>query len=485
MRRRELKALGVDIGTTSVKTAILDTENGIIDSSTADTSDLIKRPQPNFAERDIDEIWKRVVSSVRALEHVRSVEAISVDATSGTVVAVDSKGKPLCPAILYADKRSTKEAGEVLERSEIARDYQTFLPVDASLVLPKILWLKRNIQEFGKVSSILHESDFITMKLCGNAKTSPNVAGKSHVDVRSGKYLKDVYEDLDIPLDLMPPLAEIGDVVGFVSKDASIETGLPNGIPVINGVTDATAGDIATGTLEKGQLNATIGTTLVVHAVVDKPLPDRKRRIYYKNYLNSTYIAGGATDAGTLPLDSVSSMLRLSLHDLDLAASNVPPGCEGLLAQPQWTGTRVPDHNPNVRGFFIGLTAKNCTPGHIFRSLLEGNAAILSEVIGIIEEVTEVTIKEVIICGGGSRSDVQNQIMADMMGLEVLALENVEAAVGSAMLAAWGANRKIDIRQLATRVVKPRRRYIPQKELADTYCKQRDLLRTLTAKIYG
>ncbi|MBO3802415.1 MAG: hypothetical protein JTT11_00830 [Candidatus Brockarchaeota archaeon] len=480
-----MRALGIDVGTTSVKTAIFDTERGLVDHSAVDISSLTRRPGPNFAERSADEVWRNVANALRSMEHARSVEALSVDATSGTIIAVDSKGSPICPAILYADKRSHKEAEEVLEASESAREYQTFLPVDASLVLPKVLWLRRNLRDFGKVSGILHESDFVAMKLCGVVRTSPNVAGKSHVDVRSGKYLKSVYEDLKVPLSLMPPIAEVGDVVGFVTECASAETGLPEGIPVVNGVTDATAGDVATGTLEKGQLNATIGTTLVAHAVVDEPVPDSKKRIYYKTFLGPTYLAGGATDAGTLPLDAVCAAFRLSLGDLDLAASKVPAGCDGLLAQPQWTGTRVPDHNPDVRGFFIGLTAKNCTPGHIFRSLLEGNAAVLSEVIGIIESVTRVGIKEVRVCGGGSRSDVQNQIVADMTGLEVLALENVEAAAGSALIAAWGAGGKRDIGKLAAKAVKPRRKYFPRENLAEIYRSQRDLLRDLTARIYG
>ncbi|MGQ9515227.1 MAG: xylulokinase [Thermoproteota archaeon] len=479
-----MKALGIDVGTTSIKTAILDSESGIIDSSSIDISDLIHRPQPNFSERDVQEVWKKVVRAIRALKHIRSVEAVSVDATSGTIIALDSEGKPLFPSILYADKRSQKEAGELLEKSESARRYQPLLPVDASLVLPKILWIRRNF-DFEKVSRILHESDYIVKKLCGATITSPNVAGKSHIDIMSGNYLKGVYEELDIPLEIMPPVAEVGEIVGFITQDASTETGLPFGIPVVNGVTDATAGDIATGTLKKGQLNATIGATLVVHAVVDRPVPDIKKRIYYKTFLESTYIAGGATDAGTIPLEAISNLLSLDLHDLDLAASKVPAGCDGLLAQPQWTGTRVPDFNPNVRGFFVGMSVRNCTPGHIFRSLLEGNASILHEVVKIVEEVTGVSIAEIRACGGGSKSDIQNQIVADMTGLEVLALENIEPAVGSAILAAWGSDRKQDIYQLAAKVVKLRRRYVPQKSLTETYQKQSILLRSLTAKIYG
>jgi len=485
MRCNELKALGLDVGTASVKAALLDSEDGLVDYSAVAMSDLNKRPMPSYAERDMTEVWERVVRVIKSLKDPRGIEAISVDGTSGTVVAIDANGNPLFPALLYGDKRAHAEADEILRLSESARGYQTLLPVDASLVLPKILWLRKNLKNFGEVSAILHESDFVVKKVCGTIITSPNVAGKSHIDVRSRSYLKGVYEDLSVPLSLMPPVKEVGEIVGHVSESASLETGLPRGIPVVNGVTDATAGDIATGVLETGQLNATMGTTLVVHAVVDKLIPDKMGRIYYKTFLGSTYIAGGATDAGTLPLDAVSNLLRLNLQELDALAAKVPPGCEGLLAQPQWTGTRVPSYNPNVRGFFTGLTAKNCTPGHIFRSLLEGNAAVLADVIDIVEDVTEVPIKEIRACGGGSRSDVQNQIIADTAGLDVLALEKSEAAVGSALLAACSIDKRQSIIQLAARVVKPRRRYSPHGDLAETYSRQRDRLKQLTRGFYG
>lgn len=483
--RKALKALGLDIGTTSVKVALLDTGDGAIEFSTTDIADLNERPAPDYAERDLVKVWERATRAIRSLKNPGSVEAISVDATSGTVVAVGSDGEPLFPALLYGDKRAKNEVDEILRLSASAREYQTLLPVDASLVLPKILWLRKNMSGFERVRAVLHESDFIVGKLCGAVATSPNVAGKAHVDVRTKSYLEEVYEDLDVPISLLPPIKEVGDVIGYVSECASLETGLPRGIPVVNGVTDATAGDIATGVLDTGQLNATIGATLVVHAVVDKPVPDTKGRIYYKTYLGSTYIAGGATDAGTLPLDAVSKLLRLNMEELNAEAAGVPAGCDGLLAQPQWTGTRVPSHNPNVRGFFTGLTANNCTPGHIFRSLLEGNSAVLVDIVHIVEEVTGIAVKEVRTCGGGSRSDLQNQIIADMTGLDVLAVERSEAAVGSALLAAWGGDRGEDIGQLAARVIRPRLKYAPKGDLAEVYTRHRELLWSQTDKLYG
>jgi len=485
MRSSELKALGIDVGTASVKAALLDSEKGLVDHSSVAISDLNKRPMPSHAERDMAEVWGRVVRAIKSLKDLRGIEAISVDGTSGTIVALDADGNPLYPALLYGDKRAQDEAGEILRLSGSAREYQALLPVDSSLVLPKVLWLRKNLKEFSEVSAILHESDFIVKKICGVIVTSPNVAGKAHIDVRTRGYLKGVYDDLNVPLSLMPPVREVGEIVGYISEGASHETGLPEGIPVVNGVTDATAGDIATGVLETGQLNVTIGTTLVVHAVVDKLVPDEMGRIYYKTFLGSTYIAGGATDAGTLPLDAVSGLLRLNLQELDALAAEVPPGCEGLLAQPQWTGTRVPSYNPNVRGFLTGLTAKNCTPGHIFRSLLEGNSAVLADVIDIIEEVTGVSINEVRACGGGSGSDVQDQIIADMTGLEVLIPEASEAAVGSVLLAAWGSEKGCGIGQLASRILKLRKRYSPRADLKEEYFSQRERLKQVTKFIYG
>jgi len=478
-----LAFLGIDVGSSSVKACVIGQNGKMLDFATTDIHNLLRRPAPSWAERDSETVWNAVCLTLKKLTNLRSIESVCVDATSGSVLAVNRELCPLCPILLYSDKRAEQEAEYVRQESSIAREYEVYLPLDPYLVIPKILWMRSHLSSFGNVENILSEGDFIQMKLTGIVCTSPNVAGKAHVDIRSGDYLEKLYEDLKIDTGLLPPIKPVGALVGQISESCSRQTMLPEKAVVINGVTDSTASDMATGTLSIGQLNASIGTSLVVHAVAGSPIPDRARRIYYKSYVEEKVLAGGATDAGTLPMNSLSKLLGKTLQELDLEAEKVPAGCEGLIAQPQWVGSRIPDHNPNVRGFFAGITESNCTAGHIFRSILEGNAVIVSQLVDIIEEVTRTKVLEIRTSGGGSKSNIQNRTISDATGRRVLAVGTNEASIGSAILAAWGLTHEA-ISAIAHRTVRIRERFEPSMEGRDVYAKVGERLRVLTTKIY-
>jgi sugar (pentulose or hexulose) kinase len=479
-----LAFLGIDVGSSSVKACVIDHDGNTLDFAKTEMGDLIRRPTASWAERDPETLWDAVRVTLQKLTNPSSVESVCVDATSGSIVAVNNDLRPLSPILLYSDKRAEKEAEYILQRSPVAREYEHYLPLNPYLVLPKILWMRGHLANFGSVYKVLNEGDFIQMELTGKACTSPNVAGKAHVDIRSGDYLRDLYKDLEIDTDLLPPVKQIGEVVGPICEPCSKQTKLPEKAIVINGVTDSTASDIATGTLNAGQLNASIGTSLVVHAVADSPIPDVLKRIYYKSYVEGKLLAGGATDAGTLPMAGLSRLLGKTLQELEIEAGKAPEGCEGLIAQPQWIGSRVPDHNPNVRGFFTGITDRNCTAGHMFRSILEGNAVITSQLVDIIEDVTRVEVLEIRTSGGGSKSDLQNCTIADATGRRVLAVETNEASVGSAILAAWGLTREA-ISTIAQKVVRIRKIFEPNLQARQLYAKVGERLQLLTSKIYG
>jgi xylulokinase len=475
--------LGIDVGSSNVKASVIGQNGETLDFANTDIHNLIRRPAPSWAERSSDTLWNAVCLTLRKLTNPTSIESVCVDATSGSVLAVDRDLRPLCPILLYSDKRAEQEAQYARQESSVARDYEVYLPLDPYLVIPKILWMRSHLTSFGNVEKILSEGDFIQMKLTGKVCTSPNVAGKAHVDISSGEYLQELYEDLKIDTGLLPPIKPIGALVGQISESCSRQTMLPEKAFVINGVTDSTASDLATGTLSIGQLNASIGTSLVVHAVAGSPIPDRAKRIYYKPYVEQKVLVGGATDAGTLPMNNLSRLLGKTLEELDLEAEKVPAGCEGLIAQPQWIGSRIPEHNPNVRGFFEGITESNCTAGHIFRSILEGNAVIVSQLVDIIEDVTRTKVLEIRTSGGGSRSNVQNRTISDASGRRVLAVSTNEGSIGSAILAAWGLTHEA-ISAIAERTVRIQERFEPSSDGRDVYTKVGERLQALTTKIY-
>ena len=463
---------------------MIDEEGRMLENASCDVSNLLKRPEPTWAERDAEALWRAICRTLRSMHHLQEVEALSVAATSGSVVAVDGQMMPLSPILLYSDKRAQAETRYIREASASARAYEPYMPLDASLATPKILWLKRNMPNFREVKLILNETDYVQAKLTSEVYTSPSIAGKMHVDVRSGEYLKEIFRDIEIDPTLLPPVRPIGSVVGGVTRRAWQESGITNGALLVNGVTDATAADIATGTLGEGQVNITIGTSLVAHAVVVNVVPDHEKRIYYKAYVDGRLLAGGATDAGTLPLSALARLLGRTLQELDIMAATVPPTCDGLLAQPQWIGSRIPYHNSRVRGFFVGITDRNLSPGHLYRSLLEGNGFVTKQVLDVVQDVTGVEAKELRTSGGASRSDVQNQIIADVTGKHVYALETNEASIGCAMMA-LNSVQGLPMAEVAKLVVRIRKRYIPNQDTQSVYKQTLSNFATATERLFN
>lgn len=465
--------LGLDIGTKNIKAAILNDEGKVEEDALTPVYDLIHQPKDRFVERDPLALWKRVCETLKKLRFKDKVEGVCVDATSGTIVPLDEKGVPLHPLIMYNDSRATVEAEELRKNSPKAREFESFLPITPQLVLPKIMWMKKHYEFYRRVHKILHESDYIVYKLTGIFASSSNTAGKSHALLDSLKYLEEAYEDVDVPVDFMPELKPIGSIVGHVTENAALETGLPSGIPVVNGVTDASAGDITSGAIKAGQANATIGTALTVHVIVDKPVPDALQRFYYKTYVNNLFLAGGFTNAGTTALDTTSKLLGKNLAELTDMARKIPPGCEGLIACTEWYGVRVPKTHPSVKGFFIGLSEITANPGAIFRSMLEGSAFALKLMLDAVEDVTKVKVYDLRVSGGASRNDLFMEIIADVSGKDVYIIEEPDSAIGSAILAMWGCMGG-RIEEVVNKVVKIKKLFKPTEENTVKYSRLLD-----------
>ncbi|MFX0096818.1 MAG: FGGY-family carbohydrate kinase [Candidatus Hodarchaeota archaeon] len=480
-----MKFLGIDVGTSSIKAVVLDDKGKILESAKTDISNLLETPRPHWIQRNAENLWNNTVSTINKLRNLEDLGALCIDATSGTIVPVDRGGNAIYSEIMYNDRRAQSELEEISERSPSAKDYEIFLPLDATLVIPKILWLRRNTRILSKTYKILHENDFVVMKLCGEPCTSPNIAGKAHLDVRTGRYQEQIYADLEIDPDLLPPVKPVGEVIGNASYEISKKTKIPRNTPVINGVTDATAGDIGTGVLEVGQIGVNMGTTMVIHAVVDKITSDPKKRLYCKVFVEGNYLIGGATNAGTQSLDAIGQLLGKTPQELDQEAEGTSPGSKGLIAQPQWVGTRVPDFNPFIRGYLVGLTKENCTAGNIFRAFLEGNAILLDEILDIIEDLTKTKTREIRVCGGGAKSCVQNQILADVTKDIVKVAETNEPAIGSAIIAFWGLSKtKNTITEIAERTIKVRKTFVPNQKNQKIYGKLKEEFRKTAKSLY-
>lgn len=460
--------LGIDVGTKNIKVAILSGSGRVVERASEPVYDLLLQPEENFVERDPERLWSRLIRALGKLTGLGDVAGVCVDGTSGTIVPIDEEGNALHRLIMYNDSRAAEEAERLRRASKAAREYEKYLPITPQMVLPKLMWLKENFAEFHRIYKVLHESDYFVYRLTGEIATSSNTAGKAHALLDGEGYLGEAYEDAGIPLDLMPRIEPIGAPVGKVTEEAAGTTGIPEGTPVVNGMTDASSGDLTSGCIKPGQVSVTIGTALTVHAIVGRAVPDPHKRFYYKTYVMRNFLAGGFTNAGTPALDTFSRLVGRSLDALTEDARAVPPGSSGLYTCTELFGVRVPFSNPALRGFIVGLTEKNYTYGHLFRSMLEGSSYALRLMLGAVEDTTETRFYDLRVSGGASRNDLFMQIVADVSGIPVVTVQEPDSAVGSAMLAAWGAGG-IPIGEIVDRTVKIRKKFEPDPEKVKVY----------------
>ncbi len=455
--------LGLDIGTKNIKGVILSDEGKVVERRQVSVYDLLIQPRENFVERNPKVLWERVVGLLKGMKFIDKISGLCVDATSGSFTQIDRDGNEVYNIIMYNDARAIKEAEELRKKSSKAREFEKYLPITPTLVLPKLMWLKNNFKDFHNVYKILHESDYIVYKFTKEAITSPNTAGKAHALLDGLGYLSEIYGDVEIPLEIMPEVKRIGDVIGYTLKEIEKETGIPESTPVINGMTDASSSDVSAGAFSNGQANVTIGTSLTVHAVVKNLVPDLHKRFYYKAYLDKLFLAGGFTNAGTPILDTFSEITGRSLDELTFLASKINPGSDGLISCNELFGVRVPKSFPNIKGFIVGISEKNFSIGHVFRSFLEASGYALKLMLDAIEETTKVVINDLRISGGASKNDLLLQIIADITGREVKAVYEPDAAVGSAMLALSRIAKK-DLKEIIEKTVKLRASYMPNLE---------------------
>jgi sugar (pentulose or hexulose) kinase len=444
--------LGLDVGTKNIKATIISDIGEVVEKATLSVYDLLIQPTEDFAERSPLLLYDRVRQVFSNLKLLNKVSGICIDATSGTIVPLDKNSEVIYNLIMYNDSRAKDEAEELRKKSSAAKDFERFLPITPQLVIPKLIWLKKNFDQFNQINHILHESDYIAFKLSDSIATSSNTAGKSHALLEGLGYLKEAYANADIPIEIMPDIKPIGETIGYTNEEAT-KLGLPKGIPIINGVTDASAGDITSGALNPGQANFTIGTALTVHAVIDKIVPDEHGRFYYKTYINNSYLAGGFTNAGTTAFDTMSKIMKMNLDDLTEAARNVPVGSDGLIACTEWYGVRAPKTYPQVKGFLIDMSEKNMSQGHIFRSLLEGSTMTLKLMLSSVEEVTRTTFYDIRASGGASKNSLLMQIISDALGKNIKIVEEPDSALGSAIISACSIGKQ-DIKNLTRNIVK-------------------------------
>jgi xylulokinase len=447
--------LGLDISTTGAKALLIDNAGRVVASHT--TPQPISTPKPLWSEQNPADWWDGIAQSIRqalATADVRGDEVACIGLTGQMhgLVLLDAAGQVLRPSILWNDQRTQAQCDEMTERIGFERLIQlTGNRALTGFTAPKILWVRENEPDvYAKAAHILLPKDYIRFRLTGDyAMDVSDASGTSLLDVANRTWSGEVVDTLGIPQSWLPTLVEGPQVTGGVSAEAAAATGLKAGTPVVGGGGDQAAGAVGVGAVQPGIVGLVVGTSGVVFAPLAQYAYEPEGRLHaFCHAVPGMWHFMGVmlSAAGSLQWYRDTIAPGQSFDALTAAAAEVPPGAEGLLFLPYLSGERTPHPDPLARGAFIGLTVRH-TLAHMTRAVLEGVAFGLKDGFKLMEGAgLAAGDMQIRVSGGGAKSPLWRQILADVIGAPLVTTSTTEgAAYGAALLAAVGAGVYPDV----------------------------------------
>ncbi len=480
--------MGIDVSTTGVKALLINESGDVVGTATAELS--LSTPQPLWSEQDPADWWNGAVDSIRQVLSDTAVKGDQVAAIGLTgqmhgLTLLDEAGAVLRPAILWNDQRTGAQCDEIRQRLGKGRLVQiTGNDALTGFTAPKILWVRENEPElFARAEHILLPKDYVRFKLIGDYATDrAGAAGTLLVDVKTRDWSAEVLEALEIPAEWLPPTHEGPEVTGHVSDEAAQATGLKAGTSVVGGGGDQAAQAVGVGAVQPGIVALTLGTSGVVFASTDQPFIEPEGRLHaFCHAVPGRWHLMGVmlSAAGSLRWYRDTLAPGTDYDTLLAPAADVPPGSEGLLFLPYLTGERTPYPDPLARGGFVGLTVRHAQP-HLTRAVLEGVAFGLRDSFELIKGTGLAQITQVRVSGGGARSLLWRQILADVLDVELVTVNTTEgAAYGTALLAGVGGGVWPDADTACQATVKQTGSTSSQRDMVARYQHSYDLYRQL------
>lgn len=439
--------LGIDSSTTATKALLMDAEGQVVGVASAEYG--YETPRPLWSEQEPALWWTATISSIR---QVLAETGVAPDAVKGIgltgqmhgLVLLDADGQSLRPAILWNDQRTGAECDEM--RAIIGKQRLIATTGNDALTgftAPKILWVKNNEPAiYSRIAHILLPKDYVRLQLTGEYATDKaGASGTQLFDIRQREWSGDVVAALGIDPVWLPRTFEGTAVTGYLTPSAAQSIGLPAGIPVVGGGGDQAANAVGTGAVVDGVVALSLGTSGVVFASSDQPIvePDGRLHAFCHAAPGKWHLMGVMLSAaGSLRWFRDTCAPGVDFETLLAEAAAAPPGSDGLLFLPYLTGERTPHPDPLARGAFVGLTVRH-TRAHLTRAVLEGVAFGLRDSFELMKAAGLADVAQVRVSGGGTRSPLWRQILADVLQAEMATINTAEgAAYGAALLTAVG-----------------------------------------------
>ena len=441
--------IGVDFGGGSSKATLLREDGAVV--ATAAQEYPTAYPKMGWAEQDPEDSYRTLVYNIRALLRESAVSpddisAIALDGATHTAVLLDDADRVIRPSIYWTDRRSAEQADRLL-REHQGQILEQALNVPSPLwTLPQLIWLReREPESFGQIHRILFMKDYVRYRLTGDFVTDRIEAmGSMLLDARTETWSPALCALAGISPEVLPELVSPTQILSPLRPEAAQATGLRSGTRVIAGATDTVMEVYASGAIHPGQATVKLATAGRICAVsahgVAHPLLVNYRHVvdglwypgtatkscaasyrWYRDVLCGGEVAQAARD-GTDPYEQ-----------MDAEAARVPPGSDQLYFHPYLQGEITPYLDNHLRASFTGISAFH-TKGHFSRAVMEGVAYSLKEGLLVLHELG-MPVERATIIGGGAKSPLWRQIVADVLDIPLLQTVNSDSSLGSAMLA--------------------------------------------------
>ncbi len=476
--------LGIDVSTTATKALIMAADGTVWGIGVSEYG--FETPQPLWSEQHPDLWWDGTIAAIKAAvqnaveKHgsefdPNQIISIGLTGQMHGLVLLDAQGQVLRKAILWNDQRTQHQCEQIHQQVGRAR----FIQISGNVALtgftaPKILWVKENEPEiYGRIAHILLPKDYVRLKLTGDyAMDKADGAGTVLMDIANREWSPSLLETLEIDPQWMPQLYEGTEITGEITVSGARETGLAVGTPVVAGGGDQSAQAVGVGAVSSGIVALTLGTSGVIFSSTDQPFiePDGKLHAFCHAVPGKWHLMGVMLSAaGSLRWYRDRFAADQGFDDLLAPAAGIPAGSEGLLFLPYLTGERTPYPDPYARGAFIGLTVRH-EMAHCTRAVLEGVAFGLRDCFALLQSAGVEAIEQVRVSGGGAKSALWRQILANVLNAELVTVNTTEgAAYGAAILAGVGAGGWPNVEEACQGLIQITDAVTPETAAVETY----------------